>query len=91
MDHPDLLFYYRNMAMLSRETMDGIGLNTRRFEESDLKPGPDEAVEIVRYLNGIISQWVKENGVSPTRHLEMLYVNIASNLTDVRTKDRTSD
>jgi len=38
MEHPELIFYYRNVAMLSRKVMRGIGLDTKNFEEFGTVP-----------------------------------------------------
>ena len=79
-DHPNLLFYYRNVAMLSSKVMNGIGLSTTVYEVNGLTPESDYAIEVSRYLNGIVSSLVKIGGVSQTRHIEMLFGNLGDSL-----------
>ncbi|MBN1148631.1 MAG: hypothetical protein JXA78_15335 [Anaerolineales bacterium] len=77
---PGLFFYYRNVAMLSRKVMNGIGYNTQPYEDGGIVPEKEVAIEIARYFNKIVSNLIKVSGVSTNRHLEMLYVNLGDSL-----------
>jgi hypothetical protein len=79
-EHPELCLYYRNIAMLSRKVMRGIGLNTESYEEQGAMPSPEVATEIATYLNRIISGLVKIGGVTPHRHIEMVLASFGDSL-----------
>lgn len=79
-DHPELVMYYRNIAMLSRKVMRGIGLPTDGQEDRGIPPSQEFASELAKYFNGIICKFVLETGVSRNRHLEILLSNIGDAL-----------
>ena len=79
-DHPDLIMYYRNIAMLSRKVMRGIWLPTDAYEDRGDSPSQETALELARYFNGIISKLVTIVGVTPNRHLEIAFSNIGDAL-----------
>jgi hypothetical protein len=72
MEHPGLVMYYRNMAMLSRKVMRGIGLPTDAYEDKNISPSPEIAIELTKYFNGIISKLVMVAKITPNRHLEII-------------------
>lgn len=78
--HPHLIFYYRNVAMLSSKVMRGIGLDTTRYESGVAVPTPAEALELSTYFNEIVSALVLAGGVSPRRHVLMLTANLGDSL-----------
>ncbi len=75
-----LVFYYRNVAMLSRKVMGGIGLDTGRFENGFGTPSPDEARLLATYFNRIVSGLVQAAPVSHYRHVELLMANVGDGL-----------
>ena len=79
-EHPDLVFYYRNVAMLSRKVMRGIGLDTDNFEEFGVAPSEQVARELCTYFNQIASNLVLEGGVTPYRHIVMMVANLGDSL-----------
>ena len=79
-EHPELVMYYRNVAMLSRKVMKGIGLNTEAYEDQSKPLTEEMALELSRHFNGIISKLVTIAGVTPNRHLEMALSNIGEAL-----------
>jgi len=79
-EYPQLIFYYRNIAMLSRKVMRGIGLDTENFEVLGLKPPQETARNLAIYFNEITSGLVLEGGVSPYRHIVMLTANLGDSL-----------
>jgi hypothetical protein len=76
---PQLAFYYRNIAMLSDKVMRGIGLNTGGMEAGS-PPTPQRATDVAAYLNRVVSGLLMKTGVSPQRHLEMLFANLGDSL-----------
>jgi len=80
MEHPELIFYYRNVAMLSRKVMRGIGLDTENFEELGTSPSEQVATELAAYFNKIISGLITEGGVTPYRHIVMMMANLGDSL-----------
>jgi len=79
-EHSELVFYYRNVAMLSRKVMRGIGLDTENFEELGVAPSEQVAAELARYFNTIVSDLVLEGGVTPYRHIVMMIANLGDSL-----------
>ena len=79
-EHPELVFYYRNVAMLSRKVMRGIGLDTENFEELGISPPEQVATELAAYFNKIISGLITEGGVTPYRHIVMMIANLGDSL-----------
>jgi hypothetical protein len=77
--HPELAFYYRNIAMLSAKVMRGIGLDTIEYEAGNA-PTKETATEIAKYLNPIISGLILDTGVTRNRHIEMLMANLGDSL-----------
>ncbi|RLT42438.1 MAG: hypothetical protein DWI57_05590, partial [Chloroflexi bacterium] len=54
-EHPRLIFYYRNIAMLSGGAMREIDLDSTSYEFGDSVPELAKASEIATYFNGIVS------------------------------------
>ncbi len=79
-EHPRLVMYYRNVAMLSRKVMNGIGLGTDAYELNLVAPAAGTAAELAHYFNKIISELVKTGGVTPQRHIEMAFANLGDSL-----------
>lgn len=79
-EHPELVMYYRNVAMLSRKAMNGIGFITGPYEDMRQQPSEEDAAELSRHFNGIISKLVTIAGVTPNRHLEMALSNMGEAL-----------
>lgn len=80
MKHPVLVFYYRNIAMLSRKVMRGVDLDTENFETLGIAPSEEAALELSVYFNEIISSLVLAGGVSPYRHIVMMMANLGDSL-----------
>ena len=78
--HPELIFYYRNLAMLSRKVMRGIGLDTEAYEERGVVPSEEIADVLAAYFNRITSQLVLAGGVTPYRHVVMMTANLGDSL-----------
>lgn len=78
--HPQLVMYYRNVAMLSQKVMRGIGLSTEAYELNLSAPPAAVAAELAYYLNRIISELVKAGGVTPQRHIQMAMANLGDSL-----------
>jgi len=78
--HPELVFYYRNVAMLSRKVMRGVGLDTESFEERGSILPRDIASELASDFNRIVSDLVLEGGVTPYRHIVMMTANLGDSL-----------
>ncbi|HRJ42375.1 MAG: hypothetical protein KJZ86_17305 [Caldilineaceae bacterium] len=78
--HPRLIFYYRNVAMLSSKAMRGIGLDTSRYESGAVTPDRSEADELSIYFNQIVSALVRVSGVTPQRHVAMLMANLGDSM-----------
>ena len=78
--HPHLIFYYRNVAMLSSKVMRGIGLDCNRYEAGNATPTQTEATEISTYFNKILSELVLVGDVTQNRHFAMLMANIGDSL-----------
>jgi hypothetical protein len=79
-EYPQLIFYYRNIAMLSRKVMRGVELETEKFEELGEKPSEEIAQKLAAYFNQITSKLVLEGGVSPYRHIVMMAANWGDSL-----------
>ncbi len=79
-EHPELVMYYRNVAMLSRKVMNGIGFVTGPYEDMRQQPSEEDAADLSRHFNGIISKLVSIAGVTPNRHLEMALSNMGEAL-----------
>jgi hypothetical protein len=79
-DHPQLVMYYRNVAMLSRKVMNGIGLGTGPYELNLLAPSAAIAGELAHYFNRIVSELIKTGGVTAQRHIEMAFANLGDSL-----------
>lgn len=79
-NEPELIFYYRNVAMLSNKVMNDIGLNTERFEEGRDAPSEEKADDLATYFNEIISDLVLENVLSKYRHIVMMISNLGDAL-----------
>jgi hypothetical protein len=78
--HPELVFYYRNVAQLSAEAMRLVGLNTQAYEVARIPPTIDAARELARYFNRITGNLVLAGGVTPYRHIEMMMANLSNSL-----------
>lgn len=79
-EHPRLVMYYRNVAMLSRKVMSGIGLSTEGYELNLVAPSDSIAAELAHYFNRIIGELIKTGGVTPQRHIEMAFANLGDSL-----------
>jgi hypothetical protein len=75
-EHPELVFYYRNIAMLSRKVMRGVDLDTENFEALRIAPSKKVAQDLSVYFNEITSSLILEGGVSPYRHIVMMTANL---------------
>ncbi len=73
--HPELIMYYRNVAMVSQKVMSDMGLNTISYE-AGITPPSDIACDLAHRFNEIISALIKVGQVTPQRHLEMAYTNL---------------
>jgi hypothetical protein len=78
--YPQLVFYYRNIALLSRKVMRGIGLDTENFEVHDMSPSEEVAHSLAIYFNEITSRLVLSGGVSSYRHIVMMIANLGDSL-----------
>lgn len=79
-DHPRLVFYYRNIAMLSNLGMCQIDLDCARYESGEAVPGPIEASEMAAYFNGIVSAiLLLQDEVLPKQHILMFLANLNTN------------
>ena len=79
-ENPRLVMYYRNVAMLSRKVMNGIGLGTEGYELNLVAPPASVAAELAHYFNKIIGELIKTGGVTPQRHIEMAFANLGDSL-----------
>ncbi len=79
-EHPRLVMYYRNIAMLSREVMKDIGLNTESYELNLAVPPHDISAELAHYFNKIVGEIIKITGVTPRRHIELAFANLGDSL-----------
>jgi hypothetical protein len=84
--HPQLVTYYRNVAMISQKAMRDWGLNTAAYEAGQI-PTPDVATDLARCFNRVISALVTTGGVTPQRHLEMAYINVGADLGELQQTD----
>jgi hypothetical protein len=75
--YPELITYYRNVAMVPEKAMRDMGLNTAAYEAGRVPP-LDVAVELAHCFNRIVSVLVTTGEVTPRRHLEMAYVNLGA-------------
>lgn len=81
LDHPDLVFYYRNIAMLSRKVMHGIGLAIDGIENLSTRLSSQLAEELSSYFNQITSSLViSASTVTPYRHIAMMMTNVGDAL-----------
>lgn len=78
--YPQLVFYYRNIALLSRKVMRGVGLDIENFEVLGLTPSEEIARNLATYFNEITSKLVLAGGVSPYRHIVMMTANLGDSL-----------
>ena len=78
--HPHLIFYYRNVAMLSSKVMRGIDLDSSGYEAGKATPTQTEAIELSTYFNKVVSELVLVGGVTPHRHIAMLMANMGDSL-----------
>ncbi len=74
-EHPELIMYYRNVAMVSQKVMNDMGLNTTSYE-TGLAPPVDIAQDLTHHFNEIVSALVKAGQITPQRHLEMAFANL---------------
>ncbi|MBM4431318.1 MAG: hypothetical protein FJ026_13395 [Chloroflexi bacterium] len=77
---PELVFYYRNVALLSQKVMRGVGLETQSFEELGVTPSEPIARELTRYFNRITSELLLHGDITPHRHVVMLAANMGDSL-----------
>ncbi len=80
---PCLVAYYRNLAMLSAQTMQAIGLETANHEAGQ-PLSPDKAQQLALYLNGTISTFLVTNPslITSRRHIEMVFSNLGDSIGD---------
>lgn len=78
--YPQLVFYYRNIALLSRKVMRGVGLDIENFEVLGMAPSEEIAHNLATYFNEITSRLVLAGGVSPYRHIVMMTANLGDSL-----------
>ena len=79
--HPELVTYYRNVAMVSQREIRDMGLDTVAYEAGK-PPIPDVAAELARRFNRIVSVLVMAGETTPQRHLEMMYIGVGADLDD---------
>lgn len=78
--HPRLIFYYRNIAMLSGSAMCEIGLDSTSYEFGGSVPELAKANEIATYFNEIVSAiLLSHDKVSPKQHILMFLANLNAN------------
>ncbi len=77
--YPITTLYYRNIAMVSRKVMRGIGLDTVPYE-AGMTLSKAVATKVAQHFNKIVSSLVMMERVTPRRHLEMVYSNIGDSL-----------
>lgn len=75
--YPELVMYYRNVAMVSQKVMSDMGLSTIAYEAGQAPP-PDIALDLAHHFNRIVSALVVIGAVTPQRHLEMAYTNLGT-------------
>ena len=65
--------YYRDLAMVSRESMNNAQLSTERFEAGRNSPPLDEqkAWDIARHLNGLISRLIETDEQIDPREFDL--------------------
>ncbi len=79
-ERPQLIFYYRNIAMLSDDTMRKIDLDSASYEFGATVPGLAEANEIATYFNGIVGAiLLSHDKVLPKQHIFMFLANLNTN------------
>jgi hypothetical protein len=74
---PELVMYYRNVAMVSQKVMNDMGLNTIAYEAGQAPP-PDIALDLTHHFNSITSALVVTSAVTPQRHIEVAYANLGA-------------
>jgi hypothetical protein len=74
---PELVMYYRNVAMVSQKVMSDMGLNTVAYEAGQI-PSHDVALSLAHRFNRIVSALVITGATQPQRHLEMAYTNLGA-------------
>ncbi|GAB4526759.1 MAG: hypothetical protein Kow0063_01300 [Anaerolineae bacterium] len=79
-EHPKLITYYRNVAMMSQKVMNDMGLSTIGYEAGLVAPPPDIAQSLAYHFNQIVSSLVKTGQITPRRHLEMAYANMGDSI-----------
>lgn len=80
MRDPRLIFYYRNVALLSLKVMRGIGLDTTLYERGSAPLDAETATALAKYFNQISSTLVIGGGVSPHRHIVLMSANLGDSL-----------
>lgn len=79
-EKPQLLAYYRNVAMISNKVMNGIGLDTSSYE-AGREIGEQLAEKIVLHLNQVVSSLVAHSElISSSRHIEMVSANLGASI-----------
>lgn len=79
-EHPKLITYYRNVAMMSQKVMNDMGLSTTGYEAGLATPPVDIAQDLAHHFNQIVSSLVKTGQITPRRHLEMAYANVGDSI-----------
>jgi hypothetical protein len=62
--------------MLSRSTMGGMGLDTDGYESGLTRPPVSMTLELAQLFNRIVSDLIRSAGVTQTRHLQMVLINL---------------
>jgi len=79
-EHPKLITYYRNVAMMSQKVINDMGLSTTGYEIGQTIPPLDIAQDLAHHFNQIVSALVKTGQITPQRHLEMAYANLGDSI-----------
>jgi hypothetical protein len=81
---PSLVAYYRNLAMISVQVMQDIGLDTASHEAGQPLP-LDKAEQLALYFNSTISTFVVTNPslITSRRHIEMMFSNLGESIGDL--------
>jgi hypothetical protein len=75
-EHPELILYYRNLAMLSCKAMQDLGLPTDTYEDNHVAPSDEIALELARHFNGITGKLVTMTRLTADLHLKTVLLNL---------------
>jgi hypothetical protein len=78
---PSPVAYYRNLAMVSTQTMQAIGLNTASHEAGQ-PLSFDKAEQLARYFSSVASTFIVTNPslVTRQRHIERVFSNLGESI-----------